>query len=540
MLWKKESNGNDSMYVDLYALNGGRASFDKVDCFARQGKPSSTFNKNGVVSLQKRNEGDKYFSQGKWTRAMELYGESLCYAEHGSKNVNLAYANRSACFLKMKRYNECLIDIELAKEAGYPANLIPQLDQRKEECLKAIDEGAQPVMFEPKLSFEPNENFPCMANVLKIDRDAQGDLGIFAKEHIDVGQTIVVEKAFMTYLYTHHGWKCNICLKEYGNFVPCKKCTVAMFCSEECQGNSLHKYECGLRYSDSVMMNGFIMRVVRGCLLAIDMFSDADELMTFVEQAISSDRNQIPSTLLDEKSQYEAFLKLPIKPASTEHHEFMINLTIAFSAQKLLMRIPRVNSMFKLEKYRRFFMHFITHQYQVMENNSFICGSNHDDMDDDYVPFESRTGLMIGYKKHSCAPNVMVSRTVGHKFGLITVRPVMKGQQILHAVIVPLLTLSKRERHQILWQDRKMLCKCARCEGVTASKVLCKRIQSDPDYQYITQQSIPPTRGDDDAKQSMQTMIDKCERFLRQYGQTAWCNEFGRVVTIYMTLVDRQ
>lgn len=542
MLWKKESNVNDSMYVDMYALNGGRANFDKFDSFVRSGKPSSKLKKNGVVSLEKRKEGNAYFSQGNWIRAMELYGESLCYAERGSKNANLAYEARSNCFLMLKRYKECLVDIELAKAAGYPAKLMPKLDQRKEECLKAIQDGAESMILEPKLSFAPDQNVPCMANVLKIKRDAEGKLELLASKDIDVGQTIVTEKMLMTFLYTHYGWKCNICLKQHTNLIPCDKCTVAMFCTEKCHGHRLHEYECGLRYSDNTMMNGTIMRVLRGCLQIIDMFSDADELMTFVEQTISTDPNQIPLNLTDEKSRYATFLQLPKKPRSNEHHEFLLCLGIAFSTQKLLMRIPKINFMFKHVKYRRFLIHFITHLYQVIENNSIISGSDYDDTDENYVPFNSRTGIIIASPVSSCAPNVMILESSDDTVCLFTIRPVMKGQPILHSVLPHLLILSKRERRQMLWDDRKMLCKCERCESVTVSKALQKRIRSDPDYQYITK-SNRSTRGDGDgdgAKQATQTMIDICERFLRKYGQSSWSNEFGRVVLTYMTIMNRR
>lgn len=90
-----------------------------------------------------------------------------------------------------------------------------------------------------------------MANVLKIKREFNGNFSVFAKEDIDVGQTVLVEKAFFTYLHNRFGVKCNICLKGNCNLMPCKRCNVAMFCSDECQGNCLHAYECGLKVSDA-------------------------------------------------------------------------------------------------------------------------------------------------------------------------------------------------------------------------------------------------------------------------------------------------
>lgn len=204
-----------------------------------------------------------------------------------------------------------------------------------------------------------HEQFPCMANVLKFDGNAKGNLGLFAREDIDVGQIIVAEKALMNYLYYRSGWKCNICLKERTNLVPCKRCTVAMFCRDECQSSSIHEYECGMGYSDNPIVNGTTLQFVRSCLLAIDMFASVDELMAFVEQAISTDPNQIPSNFLDKKSQYEAFLKLSMDPANQKAEKFRCLLTISYSVRKMLLKIPKINSMFEAKNYRRFLTHLI-------------------------------------------------------------------------------------------------------------------------------------------------------------------------------------
>lgn len=166
MLWKKESNRSDAMYVDVYAsVQGEDLSFDKLIGViqAKEGYPRSTLNKNDAVSLHKRQMGNQLFAQGNWKNAMELYNESLCYAENGSKNISLAYASRSACFLKLKMYKKCLIDIELAKDSGYPSDLMSKLDRRQEECLTTMEEDAQPVKFGSKLSFKADKNFPCVA-----------------------------------------------------------------------------------------------------------------------------------------------------------------------------------------------------------------------------------------------------------------------------------------------------------------------------------------------------------------------------------------
>lgn len=543
MLWKKESKKNDSMYIDIFALNGGEANL--IGCLRHvrcEETNTTTFNKSDALSLQKRNMGNECFKRGKWISAIETYGESLCYAENGSKNISLAYANRSTCFLKMKLYDECLVDIDLAKAAGYPANLMPKLDRRKKECLKGMDEGAQPIKFEPKLSFEPDTHFPSMANVLKFGADDNGDLVVFAKEDIDVGQIIMVEKTFMGYVYSWHGIKCNICLKMQTNLVPCKKCTVAMFCSGECQGSSIHGYECGVKACKCDVTNNTIMRIVRSFLLAIDMFSSADELMRFVEKTNASDRNQIPATLSVPKSKYEAFLKLPIGSNSNVPKDLSC---IIYEVYRLILGISKFQAMFKSEKHRRFLMHLIYQHYQIVDLNSVIevlksCSEDEDDNETcdegshmDVKWASSETGLMSRYFKHSCAPNVYVTTSHGSMIN-VTVRPIKKGQQLTRTILLQLLTQSKKKRKQVLWRERKMKCKCVRCNGFTASNLQRDKILDDPDFQYLNE-DWPEGPNQFDA--AVQARVEKCKCLLRKYGQFPWCVELGEIVEIYIHLI---
>ena len=42
---------------------------------------------------------------------------------------------RSACFFQLKKYDDCLTDIELALEAGYPTHIVYKLYIRQCKCL---------------------------------------------------------------------------------------------------------------------------------------------------------------------------------------------------------------------------------------------------------------------------------------------------------------------------------------------------------------------------------------------------------------------
>lgn len=531
MLWQKETKKNGGIYVDVFALNGGQILINEVFRPFRS-STSSTLNKNDAVSLQNRLEGNNCFSKSNWIDAMELYNASLRYAEKGSQCMSLAYANRSVVFLKLKRYNECLVDIQLAKNAGYPAESMSKLDQRQAQCLKDIKSDATPIAFKPKLDFGPDKNFPCMANVLEIHRSGD-EFTVIAKEDIDVGKTIVVEKAFMAYVFMRYGWKCNVCLKEHANLMPCEKCTSAMFCSDECENDSIHKYECGRRFSNDSLVNGSIMRVVRSCLLAIDLFSSVDELINFVEKSLKSASNQSPSALSDEKSKYELFLKLPIG----SHRTISIHVScIVFEVYRVLLTISHVNAMFANGKSRRFLMHLIAHHFYALEHNAInLCGRINDGSlfkQKEPIFISSQIGLMSRYFKHSCAPNIFVSTFNGNNV-ISTVRPIKKGVQLVRSFLM-LMSENTENRQKALWQRKRFICTCSLCNGVSESPALRQQLAFDPNFQYI----VSNFNVREQNAQALQTLIEKCKCFLKKYGHIFWCDELGKVVQIYIFLMN--
>ena len=82
-----------------------------------------------------REAGNKEYSAKKFGLAVKLYTVSAMHAPPASEALALAYANRSAVLVQMKKYSSALKDIRLSVEAGYPTKLRYKLQQRKLQCL---------------------------------------------------------------------------------------------------------------------------------------------------------------------------------------------------------------------------------------------------------------------------------------------------------------------------------------------------------------------------------------------------------------------
>ena len=97
------------------------------------------------LSTQKRNAGNQAFQKKKDQQALDLYSEAVFTSdvatEEGKKDCSLALANRSAVWMKMKKYKECLDDINAALFFKYPDNILYKLIDRKAKCQVALGLG---------------------------------------------------------------------------------------------------------------------------------------------------------------------------------------------------------------------------------------------------------------------------------------------------------------------------------------------------------------------------------------------------------------
>lgn len=386
--------------------------------------------KDNAKSLYELNEVKSDLDENDWTHLMHHNNKSLCFAEKESKTISFAFANRSVGFFHMEEYKKCLFDIDLAIKAGYPKELMPKLEKLKTGCLKRIEEGATSEDFKSKLSFDPDEKFPCMADVLAIERDSNDEFLVIAKEDIDIGKTILVEKAFSTYLYSQHQSRCNACLKENTNLIPCSNCTVAMFCNDECKNNVRHDFECGWKYQTMDQYhNGNVMKEVRLIGQAISLFPSVERLKDFVENIIQTDTPQdLQHTLNGAQSKYRAFLLLPTDTYVNPDEDFA---SLVFQIYNTILSIPRLGKRFKTQPRRQFLKHLITHHARITSQNSLRTKSKLATGEQcSYI----QIGLMLKYFQHSCAPNVSI---YGRDGNLIfdTIRPIKKGQQLTFSMI---------------------------------------------------------------------------------------------------------
>lgn len=112
-----------------------------------------------------RNKGNALYASNQFLAAIEMYNQSLCYAETTGElyHLSVGFANRSAVFFKLKLYQECLESIRLAKEHKYPEQLLPKLRKRESNCVEMLNRNKKNepknivTNYRPKLSYPANK-----------------------------------------------------------------------------------------------------------------------------------------------------------------------------------------------------------------------------------------------------------------------------------------------------------------------------------------------------------------------------------------------
>jgi SET and MYND domain-containing protein 4 len=185
--------------------------------------------KDNKIADRFRNDGNLLYQQNKIFKAVLAYNMSLCYSEPGSKQLALAYGNRSAVYLQVGLFDECLENIELARENNHPDPA--KLKIREEKCLEARETKSKQPEDDPaeliKLSYEPNKKIPFIVDCLELRANEKFGRHIITTRDLNPGDIIAIEEPALKMLdsllirYS----RCIGCLKrKMLSLFPCDGC----------------------------------------------------------------------------------------------------------------------------------------------------------------------------------------------------------------------------------------------------------------------------------------------------------------------------
>lgn len=171
-----------------------------------------------------RYANDAFIKQD-YFNALWLYNRAIACAD-SKKLASKGYAKRSAVFLELKLYNECLQNIEWARQNGYPKEKLPKLKEREAKCKKLMKEPKEKredLWDFFKLSYPANEKIPWLVDRVEMRRTEKYGRGIYAKEDLKAGDVICVEEPAINYAHEDNTYmRCYNCFKTNAmNLIPC-------------------------------------------------------------------------------------------------------------------------------------------------------------------------------------------------------------------------------------------------------------------------------------------------------------------------------
>lgn len=493
MLWEKESNG---VYVDL---------LHNVDY------PRRNYNahrrKNNTISLQLRLDGNQKYSQGDFEAALIKYSESVCMAENNSDHLSLAYANRSQCFLKLQLYKRCLIDIEMARESGYPENLISKLDTRRDECIKCLKSTEIGKAIELEETVGP----------IEIVKDEKYGRLVKATRDIAIGETILIEKAYIRTVNSDESSDCTNCGARRMNFIPCKNCADAMYCSAECAENNFHRSECDMTVG-TMQNKEYLGFIIRSIVIGVSNFTHTPEMMEFVENCRSSDK--ILSETQSSKAKYHTFLKLTTLHSMSRVSSLLKETYFIFHA---ITSSSNFSNKFLTITEKRFLTHLIFQHAIILRTNAF-------EFEDDKEAVHELC-LQASTFNHSCLPNI-AKLSKGNISVCKSILHINKGDQLFVTYLQDdAFHMTEKQRNDQLEKKYEFRCTCKLC---TDGTLLAVGLDNDPCFKYVT--SIANEIED----LEIDIVKGKCIQFLSKHSQFSGSQEVSYIADTLSVMFSKE
>lgn len=401
--------------------------------------------KSSVRAAALRQIGNIFFAQ-KTTEgclnALKNYNLSICFAEEGSKDISIGYANRSAAYFELKLYDVCLKNIAWARSSGgYPDILMEKLNKREAKCKEQIatqTKAKEPLV--PELSFPPHKSVPFIADCLELRKNKRYGRYVITNRDLMVGQIIAIEEPFCTSLMLkQHYERCENCLMECSlSLIPCKLCTCVMFCSENCRKEAMdrfHKYECPvIDFIDSELESGNQRLALRTTLCALSTFKTLENFRAFTEEADEQDNNVfvVNKTVVAGPCQkYAPVFSIQTAAKNKNANKEISAIERVIMALLLLSEVPELSLRVKTVE----FLVKVTEKHNLAAQIS-PCGL--DDMSVLMKELFECAGTMdkpMGMYpfrfllNHSCVPNT-ISTTFGNKIVITVSMPVKAGEQL--------------------------------------------------------------------------------------------------------------
>jgi hypothetical protein len=385
-----------------------------------------------------RESGNDAYNHNKHLSALTFYNKSITYAS--SKKVRaLGYANRSAIYLTLGYYDECLKNIEWARENDYPTDKLENLKKREVKCKNLMLKGEKNIAEDPwnffKLSYPANEKIPWLINCLDVRSTEKYGRGVYATKDLKAGDVISIEEPFITCIQSEAYYQhCASCFKtNMLSLLPCLETASMMFCSSDCMNQF---------YSKTIDMDAVLNMDMRLLSVVSAKFGGYKKFDYFINRTCLND---LKKTIFD----YD--LSNPKDPV---YHKNIALCFLSLSSQKDYSANDDSCNIYKKYVSKKTANHLLS----LMPLNlieEFYAGEQFTKVDSESI------SLFKSLINHSCCPNVFFIHIENKIVGFV-VKPIKAGEQLFRCYFIK-DPMSYNELKSNVFQTHNFKCDCQEC-----------------------------------------------------------------------------
>lgn len=455
--------------------------------------------------------GDRHMKNYEYVKAMESYNASLSYATPESPKLLIGYLDRATVYNYVGLNDEALQNCEMGYMIARDDDEKHQLGLKRNKCLESMEKLKATAQFRrvipkectPKLSFPPRRNLPFGANCLEIIENERYGRHIITTKDLMPGDIVSMEAPVCKILDKNMLYKkCTNCLKAVNfNLIPCQRCSMAMFCSNECEQsafNSFHKYECPIL---GAVVNKFCENdcvpwtALRLLLMAMKCYPAYDQIRKMYDEVKRTKLhfNSFQFGLASQADFVKYILRLSVKDKYSDEYNKaremcyeMIQLLTTKTAMKHEVRTDEYKDMLQ-EILLQFYYVCMANVYSICSTPTWLEKSEAIRNERIGIGFYPFTTLM----NHSCVPNVK-ALYVGENSTLYMVyvtRPIRAGDQlfITYQKAMNFLDTEMSIRRENILREYCFLCECDACLNnyPVADKLKMLNIFSDDENKFM-------------------------------------------------------
>lgn len=434
--------------------------------------------KSNAIADSYREAGNKFYAKKQFLDALEAYNKSLCFAEVKSVAIGLAYANRSAVFYELSLFDNCLHNIQLAKQNNYPADKMGKLDKRIETCLEmmnnkvntqdmSVSVGAEYF----KLTRKANETLPYIADCLELKCDDKFGRYIITTSDLKPGDVVCIEEPFSKLLLPAQCYKyCANCLKDnFLDLIACDSCTSTMFCSDVCAKigqEKFHVYECPVVDKLNSLCTKILRIAVRTFFEALDVCNgNIQDLKALIKE---NEGSTVTVFDFDEPLKRSNVLRavdaLATNESLRDNPDLFQRSGIVAVITNLMLTTDKLSNLLDSEDDKNFFRSFVLKQTQLAACNYHGLFNGVAKLSDLEANTQcgSASFPFCSLINHSCAPN-LVRVTSGSKNHVLINRPISAGGQLFDNYGFHHCLETYPERQASLQSQYHFKCNCEAC-----------------------------------------------------------------------------